>query len=156
MKGLLSVLHSPIQIVVAPVADTSIYAAGDLIGGKLTLSPVVVAAASGGVIQTVVLVDQADQKSAIDIVFFGADPTGTTFTDQAALDVADADNLNIVGVVSIGASDYVSFNDNALATVRPSLAFKLDKGVAMYAALVCRGTPTYAAATDLQLTVTLI
>ncbi len=156
MKGLLSLLSNPIQIVVAPVADTSAYAAADLIGGKLTLSPVVVAQAGGGVIQSLVLADQANQKAPIDVVFFGANPSGTTFTDQATLDIADADVLNIVGVVSVAASDYVSFNDNAVATVRPSLAFKLDSGLALYAALVCRGTPTYAAATDLQLTVTLI
>lgn len=156
MKGLLSLLSSPIQIVVAPVADTSIYAAGDLIGGKLTLSPAVLAAAGGGVIQSIVLVDQANQKAPIDIVFFGSDPSGTTFTDQAALDIADADVLNIVGVVSVAASDYVSFADNAVATLRPSMAFKLDSGITLYAALVCRGTPTYAASGDLQLTITII
>lgn len=141
-------------IAVSPTVDTSIYASGDLIGGKLSIANAARVAAGSGTIQGVVLADQAKQDAAIDVVFFSADPTGTTFTDQAALDVADADNLNIIGVIKILASDYSDFNDNSNATKSSQgLPFKLASGTSIYAALVCRGTPTYAAATDLQLKV---
>lgn len=136
----------------SPTADTAIYASGDLIGGKLTLQ----IDKNNGVIQTIILTDAGNQKSAIDVVFWHTNPTNTTFTDQAALDIHDTDLKAIAGRKSIAAADYVSYNDNAEATVNLSLPFQLTTGTALYAALVSRGTPTYVAATDLQLRITVI
>lgn len=133
-----------------PVCDTNIYASGDLIGGLLTFANAARVAAGSGTIQGVVIGDLAKQDSAIDIVFFNANPDGTTFTDQAALDIADADIPKIIGVMKVLASDYSDFNDNSVATKAPfGLPFKLASGTSIYACLVCRGTPTYASASDL-------
>jgi hypothetical protein len=133
-----------------PVCDTSIYAPGDLIGGLLTFANAARIAAGSGTIQGVVMGDLAKQDAAIDIIFFSASPDGTTFTDQAALDVADADISKIIGVMKILASDYSDFNDNSVATKASfGLPFKLASGTSIYACLVCRGTPTYASASDL-------
>jgi hypothetical protein len=145
--------HSTV-VTVSPTVDTAIYASGDLMGGKLTLASAARVAGGTGMIHSLTIVDQDNEKAALDIVFFESDPTGTTFTDQAALDVADADMLNVVGVVSVSASDYVSFVDNAVATLRNiGLSFKLDSGTSLFAAIVSRGTPTYTAATDVQVKV---
>ncbi len=142
------------RLTAAPVCDTNAYAAGDLIGGKLTLTPAVRLQGFGGILTRITLTDKAKQNAPIDVVFFVADPTGTTFTDQAALAIADADLLNAFHV-SILATDYASFSDNSEATVsNVGAAFRLAAAEkALYAALVCRGTPTYVAADDLQLTV---
>lgn len=143
-----------ISIPVAPSVDTAIYASGDLIGGKLTIP-----APDTGKIVSVRLVDQAGQASVIDLVLWSADPSGTTFTDNAALDVADTDMVALIGVVPIAAADYDTFADNRVATV-PNynlvygpLAKGQNGGYSMYGALVSRGTPTYAAATDLILSI---
>jgi hypothetical protein len=137
-----------------PTIDTAIYASGDLLGTKLTLTNAVRVASTGGKIMSVTVVDQAKQSIALDVLFFEADPTGTTFTNNAALDVADADLLNAVGSVSVVAGDYIALADNSLATVKNvNLRFKLDSGTSLYACLITRGTPTYAAATDIQLKV---
>lgn len=136
----------------SPICDTAAYASGDLIGGKLTLQ----VDKNNGVIQTLVLTDAANQKTATDVIFFVSDPSATTFTDQAALDIADADLKKIAGRVSVAATDYVSYADNAEATVNPSFAFQLTSGTTLYACLVTRGAPTYAAATDLQLRITVL
>jgi hypothetical protein len=142
-----------LRVTAAPVCDTNIYAAGDLIGGKLTLTPAVRLPGFGGIIATIALADKAKQNAPIDVVFFTANPASTTFTDQAALTVADADLLYDF-TVSILATDYASFADNSLATIpNVGAAFRLAAGsLALYAALVSRGTPTYAAAADLLLT----
>lgn len=140
-------------VTVTPVIDGNIYAAGDAMGGKLTLTGIVPKGASVGMIRSIVIVDQDNEKAPIDVVFFAADPSGTTFTNNGALDVADADALKVAGVVSILAADYVSFADNAVATKQCALAVAPADGRTLYAALVCRATPTYTAATDLQLTV---
>jgi hypothetical protein len=143
------------HLTAAPTVDhAGAYAAGDLIGGKLTLSPAVRLPGFGGIITRITLSDKAKQNAPIDVVLFVADPDATTFTDQAALDIDDADLLNSFHV-SILATDYASFADNSEATVNNvGAAFRLAAGSKeLYAALVCRGTPTYAAAGDLQLTV---
>lgn len=138
--------------VASPTCDTAAYATGELIGGKLSLA----INKSNGIIQTVVLTDAANQKVAMDVVFFVQDPSSTTFTDQAALDIHDTDLKYIAGRISIAAADYVSYADNAEATVNTQFAFQLTSGTTLYACLVSRGAPTYAAATDLQLRVTIL
>jgi hypothetical protein len=151
------VFNTAARVRVTPAIDTAIYASGDLIGGKLTLSNACPLGQSGGLITDLVLVDQDNEKSAIDVVFWRKNPSNTTFTDQAPFDCHDTDMLELVGVVSIAAADYVSFADNAVATKESlALAFVPEDGRTLYACLVSRGTPTYTAATDLQLIVTVI
>lgn len=138
---------------VTPTVDTSAYASGDLIGGKLTLSS---AGRFGdklrngtGVVQSVVVADKAKQSVTLDVVLFDTDPTGTTFTDNAAFAVADADIGKIIGVASV--SNWTAFSDNSVgdAINLTNLPFDLGESTTIYAALVARGAPTYVAATDL-------
>jgi hypothetical protein len=144
--------HRRREVSATPTVDTSAYASGDLIGAKITLANAVQVAAGSGELLSLVLSDLANQKSDIDVVLFDSDPSTTTFTDQAALDIDDADLVKVIGVISIAAADYVSFVDNAVATLRDlRLGFKLASGTSLYAALVCRGTPTYASSSDLKL-----
>jgi hypothetical protein len=135
--------------VAAPTPNTSIYADGDLVGGKMTLNM-----PQSGIIESIFLLDQAVQDAALDLVFFSKNPSNTTFTNNSALDLHDTDTLTILGVVRIAASDYVDFADNSLATIRGvGLAYVAD-GPVLYACLLSNGaTPTYANAADLQLTI---
>lgn len=133
------------------------YASGDLIGGKISLLRATRGTMGSGIIHSVVLADKGKQSAAVDVVFFASNPSGTTFTDNGALTVADADLLNVVGVVSVTASDYASFADNSVATkLQVGLAFKLDEGETLYACLVSRGAPTYTSTSDLQLRVSIL
>lgn len=130
------------------------YVAGYDIGGKLTLTSAVRVSGGSGIINSLILSDKGKQNSAVDIIFFDADPASTTFTDNAALTVADADLTKIIGVVNITANDYASFADNSVATVKNlGLAFKVTTSTNIYATVVSRGTPTYASTSDLSLKV---
>lgn len=153
--GVLSTGAATASATAVPVCDLNAYATGELIGGKLTLTGAARVSGGSGSIETLTLVDQAKQALACDIVFFEADPSATTFTDQAAFDPADADLLNVCGVVSIVVADYASFNDNCVATkANIGIAFgPLSTGTSIYAAIVARGAHDFAAATDLQLKV---
>ena len=139
----------------SPTCDTSAYAAGDLIGGKLSFASASRFSGGSGRIGNVLLVDQAKQQIEADPILFGADPTGTTFTDQAAFDIADADMDKIVAVVNL--AFYTAFNDNAIAQYTPpaGIPFKLTSGTTLYGAIVTRGAPTYAASTDLKAILTI-
>lgn len=137
-----------------PVTDTNAYAAGDLIGAAALEFDASIYDGGSGVIQSLRLVDQDKEQAAIDVIFFDENPSGTTFTNNGAFDVADADMTKVIGHVSILASDYCALSDNAFATKTGiGLAFKLTTGKKLYAALVARAAVTYTAATDLRLAV---
>ncbi len=139
-----------------PTIETGIYASGDLIGELITLAGAARTISEGGdegtgLIQSVILTDLSKQDANIDVVFFDANPDGTTFTDNSPLDVADADLVKIIGVAQI--TTYADFNDNSVGWAA-NLALPFDlKGrtASLFAALVSRGTPTYAATSDLTL-----
>ena len=129
------------------------YAAGDSVGGKITLANAIPISAGRGTIEAVILTDLAKQDAALDILFFNDDPSGTTFTDNAAFDLADADIGKYAGHVSLVAANYSSLADNSVAVLRNvGLPFKLA-GTTLYAHIVSRGTPTYAAVGDITLRV---
>lgn len=137
----------------SPTVDTSAYAAGDLIGGKLSFDLSFFKGGPSLLIQSALLVDEAKQSAAIDIVLWDSNPSGTTFTDQAALDIADADVPKIVGIIPF--SFYSAFADNGIGWAgNLAMPLRVDPTLAsptLYAALVSRGTPTFAAATDVTL-----
>jgi len=107
----------------------------------------------GGMIQSVILTDLGKQSADIDVFFFDVNPSNTTFTDNAALDVSDIDLLNIVGVAAV--TDWKALSDNSVGQMlNLSIPFVLEGGGnTLYAALVSRGTPTYASTADLTLRV---
>jgi hypothetical protein len=129
------------------------YTAGDAVGGKLTFVNATRVAAGSGLIESLIFVDQDNDKVAIDVVFFHTD-LATAPVDNAAFDIADADLLNVIGFVSILSADYISAVDNAVAVKLTSLPFKLPSGTSLYAAIINRGVGTLlpTATSDYQLT----
>ena len=103
-------------------------------------------------LDSIVVLDAANQKSAIDLVFFNEAPANSIGADNAAYALNDADLSKVVGRVSVAGADYVSSSTtNAEATLRNiELSMQSIAGSeALYVAVVSRGTPTYGAATDL-------
>lgn len=143
----------------APSVDTGAYASGDLIGkGPLIFRDAVRVPGGSGILHTVTLMDLAKQDAAIDLVFFSGNLPRTTFTDNAAWDVDDGDLRRYLGKVKLTSSNYVDFSDSSAASAEAvGLAFTLPPGTRdLYCVLVSRGSPTYAAATDLLVTVTIL
>lgn len=139
-----------------PVCDTSAYASGDLIGDaalKLEFPVGHEQKERAGLIQSVSIIDLAAQAADIDVVFFDEEPDNTTFTDNAAFDPADADMEKIIGVASV--TDWKSFSDNAFGQDHNIVLPFVLTGIydALWAVPVSRGTPTFAAATDLRIRV---
>lgn len=146
-------MTSPIHSVTKTVVvNTDQYSAGDFMGDAI-LELTEARRTGGGVLHTVSLVDLTKQNAAIDLLFFTSPCAATTFSNNVALDVADADALTFIGHVSVLATDYTSLADNSLGVVRNvGLTFLGDSGrTSIYCAPVSRGTPTYAAS-ELRLT----
>lgn len=138
----------------SPTADTNIYATGEVIGGKLTFSNAMADTTGTGFLVSVRIIDQSAQASDLDLVIFSSNPTSTTFTDQAALDIADADLSKVIGVVNFGSSSRFAFADNGIKFVANQTIpiVSLTNNTTLYGVLVSRGTPTFAGATDLSVT----
>lgn len=151
-------------ITVAVTVTAGAYVTGNLVGGKITLPAATRAFVDGSAtnsagIQHLRITDKANQKIPLDVVFFNANPTATTFTDRSAVALNVADLTKVIGHVSLAAADYVSLAaaTNAVGTARNvGLAFTLAAGATtLYACLIARGSGTYASTSDVEIFVSL-
>lgn len=130
--------------------STTAYAAGDSIGGKITLTGALRAAGKGVVLTDIVILDRAAQSPTGTIILFNADPTAATITDNAAF-VFSTDDLKVIAAIPVAAADYVTINSKAVASIAPPpRTLTAASGTALYAAFVTTSTPTFAASTNLQ------
>ena len=133
------------------VSTTPAYTAGDAVGGKRTITNALRTSGGSGILESVQILDRANQKAAMELFIFDSDPSAATITDNAAF-VFSTDDLKVLAHVTIAATDYVTINSKAVATIKGlGVALKGNATSTLYAALVTTGTPTYAATTDLQL-----
>ncbi len=141
------------------VEATPDYSTGDLVGGLLTLTHPIADGngtstyPTGGLIHQVLITDLAKQSVDKDVVFFDTNPSNTSFTENAALDINDTDLLNVIGVVTV--ETWFSFNDNSVGqALNLAIPFVLPaSATALYAAIVERGTANYASTSDLSIRV---
>jgi hypothetical protein len=140
----------PPAISVTPTISTSAYSANFCVGGKLTLPNAVRVAGGSSILQSIFLIDRANQKAALSILFFNADPSASTLADHAQPTLAAADISALIRRVEIAASDWVT-TDHAgtdFATADIGALAKMVRpagGTSLYAIIVTTGTPTYTA-----------
>jgi hypothetical protein len=153
-------LNDTRTVSVTPTVDTLIYAAKDCIGGLLTFPNIISSRSRCGIIRAVTITDRSDNAVAYELVVFKSQPTGT-FTDQAPFDPADADLPLISPVISIPSANHYSFNDNGVSSVSGLSSIVVSDtasantgNMTLYACLITRGTPTYANAADVTVTIT--
>ena len=142
-----------------PTITAGAYTSGDLVGGKITLTGIVVDPLTrpSGIIHSVVITDKGKQSADYDVVFFDTDPENTTFTDNGVFAPDDADLVNIVGGSQV--TTHLAFNDNGVSIAQgTNIPFRITSADtnAIYAALVVRGTPTYTSTSDITLKVTVL
>lgn len=148
-----NVVSSKTRVIsVAPTVDTSAYATGDLVGPKQTLTgagacdtTVGQVGLCGGIINSVTITDLEKQSGDFDIIIFSSNPTGTTFTDNAAFDIADADLPKVACIIPVTTDTL--FADNGIATNQNAgciFSAAATSGT-LYAAVVIRSTATYSA-----------
>lgn len=147
--GLCKLIDVPVTV------QAAAYATGELVGGA---SGALVIAVPGvkytGRIRSLVLTDASNQKSALEVHFFNTSLSSTTFTENGAFDIADGDAESCIGYVALASASYISYADNAVIAVG-GLDFPYTAATSgnIYAVIVCRGSPTYVAVTDLNMKV---
>ncbi len=129
------------------------YSSADVLGAVNTVTNAVSFKKGTAILESVVAIDLANQKSAIDLLFFDTLPATTVGDDNAALALVDADARGLLGRVSIAAADWVTATGSGNAEVTYKAIGLLVKALAgtqdIYMLAVSRGTPTYGTATDL-------
>jgi len=128
------------------VADTSIYANNDVLAVPLAVPGFLRASDDVRKITSIVVLDEAANGTAIDLVFLNADATLGTI--NGVVSITDADARKILGIVQVAAADYSDLIGSKLATKRDvNLIVKAaSPGTTLWiGAIVRSGTPTYAA-----------
>lgn len=127
-------------------ATSNTYADKGLIGKLLKLENAVRDTKGYTTLMSIVMQDKTNQKSKLEAVFFDAEPTNTTFTDDVTLDIDDDDLDKVIGQVIVEEDNYQSYNDNAVGT-KPNigLPLKSNAGKDLWMCFISRGTPTYVA-----------
>jgi hypothetical protein len=126
--------------------DTSAYAAGDVLADTQVLTSLFRITDGTGVLQSIQVIDQDDQKQAIDFYYLSAN--NSLGTENSAPSISDANAVEIVGPFSVAAADYKDLGGVSVAKIsnigQPIIA---ATGTANgYIAAVCNsGTPTYTA-----------
>ena len=151
-----------------PTISAGAYTAADQVGGVMTIDLGINNAESqngkkskgrqiddGYVVQSIKIIDEADQKDVLVLSFFNTSPTAAG--DGVAVAFSDDDLQDtFLGSVTVAAADYVSYAANAVATVKDvGLLLKTLKktgqvGTAVgddriYMVAHTTGTPTYGA-----------
>jgi len=132
---------------VTPVLDTSIYAAGDVLAATFSIPAAVRVNGGTGVLQSIAVIDQDNQRPAIQIFLLSDNVAFGTV--NAAPSISDANAVQMLGApITIGTADYTNLGGVAVAG-RDGIGkvVKAASGQALYAAiLLTAGTPTHTAA----------
>lgn len=133
------------------VSNGVAYASGDLIGTKMTFGSGI-QELTQPFVSAVGLTDLDKQSAAMTLILFDGDPSGTTFTDNAVLDIADADLPKVIGTFAIAAAGYAAFNDSSYFFSGTASKVPLAmRGSTLYGCLLSGGTPTYTSTTAITL-----
>lgn len=144
-------LHDTGVFVVPGIVQAAAYSIGDAMGTEFVLN-----VPKHGIIQTISVIDKDSEELQFDIVMFSeGDPDAPFVADNAAYDFHDERSIHFVGKITVTAADYITFNDNSVASLNPQQAYHTPSGQ-LYCRLVTRGVPNYTAATDLSLRIFII
>jgi len=125
--------------------NTTAYADNDLVGDQFEID--VGHIGKGVLLQGITIHDPDSQSAVFEIIIFGKNPSGSTFTNNSAVTVVDADLPSIQAYAEVAAADYIAFADNSIAMVKDlALPLKSEEGNKYFVIFRSNGsTPTYAA-----------
>lgn len=126
------------------------YSIGDAVGGKRTLANVFRVSGGTAILEDVMILDRANQGPGLEILFFDADPTAATITDNSGF-VFSTDDLKLIARVTVGQSDWTSLNSKKYAHIKSIGALlKAASGTSLYVAIVATTAYNAAATDDMQ------
>jgi hypothetical protein len=126
--------------------DTNAYASGDVIADTQALVNVTRLQGGRAKLVSVALIDEDDQKVALNLIFFRTNVS--LGTENSGGSITDADGRECLGHVAIAAADYKDLGGVAVACLK-NIQLVLQAGAGsrdIYVAILNEtGTPTYTA-----------
>lgn len=146
VDGEVTISAPDIVVTVTPTLDTSAYASGDLLFDSTEIASAVRANGGTAILQSLTLIDKADQGVAMTLLFANA---ATDFgTLNSVPDPDDTEAATVIGHVAVTTGHYVDLGGAKVACIR-NIGLLLQAGAAatsLYvAAINGTGTPTYGA-----------
>lgn len=142
-----------LTISVTPTVEaTPDYSSGDVMGGKMTLANAARVSAGTGYIVGVRIASLADITVPIDVIFFKADPTNTTWTENSAVALNASDATMLVGAVQV--FNWFDLGTPVVGFAECRIPFDIASGTSLYAVMIPRGTINLASASDIIIEVT--
>lgn len=139
------------KVCVTPTVTAGAYSAYDSIGGLLTFPDVIRSSVGSGVVTSAIIYDLASNTVAYELALFTANPSATTFTDNSAIDLADADLSKQFAEIEFATTNRFAYADNSTSLKAAEywpLQFSSTSRT-VYGALRSTGTPTYSTTSDL-------
>jgi hypothetical protein len=137
------------QQVTQVTSAAAIYAAGDSVGGKITLTNAVRISGGTGILTSIDIIDKSAQNAPGNILIFDSDPTAATITDNAPF-VFSTDIAKLIANIPVVVGDYSTFGTISTANIGGlARVVKASGSANLYACFVTSGTPTYATTSDI-------
>jgi hypothetical protein len=138
-------------ITVTPVVSTSAYAAGDVLFAATELD--FGNALVSGIIKHVSILDVADTAAQTITLYFAGETITLATAVNDALNISDGDAAKLIGTANVTTSVDLA-NSRFGQNTDIGLPFSVNNG-SLWVGATTAGTPTFAAATDLKLRVTI-
>lgn len=134
-----------VSIAVPTTANT--YAAGKVIGGVLTIANASRLSGKETLLQSLHIKDTSNGKGAFSILIFDSDPSsGATVSDNSTFAYGSSAYAKQIGLISIAASDYKTFDSKASAPITGLGRVYTPNGSAnLYAVIVAESSVTLTA-----------
>jgi len=143
----LAVVGALETISVTPVVDADPdYSDGDVLGSVMEFANAVRMDGGSGYVTSVRITSKTANAQPVDLLLFSADPTNTTWTDNAAVAVNAADLAFLVGVVPV--NSWHALGTPSVGYKECGVPFKLASGTSLWGVLIARGTVAIGAVDD--------
>ena len=131
-----------------PAVTAGAYGANDAVGGLLTFADAARATGMGGVVKSLLILDDAGQDVEMELWLFRE--TFTAMADNAAWAPSQADLRKLVGIISTADGAWFAAGTPSAGRVEASQTYTCT-GTSLFGQLVTRGTPTFAATDDISI-----
>jgi hypothetical protein len=135
------------------VTASSAYVANNSVGGLIRFRNIT-GPQQSGVVQNVTVLCQSVQTTGYKLYLFNDAPGSTTVADKATPSLNAADLSKLLSVTNLGAADSI-LGKTINSTTSIGLGFNTTTQT-LYGILLTTGTPTYTAATDVSIMLTVL
>jgi hypothetical protein len=128
--------------------STTAYAAGDVVGGVLTLTNVLSPTCFSSYLNSLMIIDRDNQKPNLSILLFNANPVNGAYSDNGPISLA-GDDTNLVAQIDTDDFTWRTLNTKAALNATNLGRDVSGAGANLWAVIVTRGAATYTQTTNL-------